>query len=88
MKLNINPFDAGNPMSAKDAAVVAAIAAFVVWILTFLAEASYGVIAADPEAFLFEAVKTYAVAWAGNFIALTGLEAIVKKAAAESAEPG
>ena len=88
MNLRINPFDAGNPMSMKDAATVAAIAAFVVWILSFLANASYGVVAADPEAFLFESVKIYAVAWAGNFITLAGLEAIVKKSAEESAEPG
>ena len=88
MKLNINPFDAGNPMSAKDAAVIAAVAALAVWILTFLANASYGVVEADPEAFLFEAAKTYLVAWAGNFIALTGLEQLVKKAREESAEPG
>ena len=88
MKLNINPFDAGNPMSFKDAAAVAAVAALAVWILTFLADASYGVVAADPEAFLFEAVKTYLVAWAGNFITLAGLQQLVARAEKESTQPG
>lgn len=73
-------------MSFKDAAAVATITAFVIWILNFLAAASIGQIRADPEAFLFEAVKTYAVSWAGVFITLAGLEQLVKRS--ESGEPG
>ena len=88
MKLNINPFDAGNPMSFKDAAAVAAVAALAVWILTFLVNATMGQIRADPEEFVFEAVKAYAIAWAGNFIALAGLSQLVEKAREESAQPG
>jgi len=78
VKLNINPFEAANPMSLKDAAVVSTIVAFVTWILTFLASASMGQVRADPAAFCFEAVKTYAVSWAGTFISLAGLQQYVK----------
>ena len=83
MKLNINPFDAGNPMSWRDAAMVSAVLALAIWILTFLANATAGQIRADPLEFVFEAIKTYLIAWAGNFIGLTGLEALVKKVKAE-----
>ena len=79
MKLNINPFNAGNPMSWRDAATISLIAAFAVWILTFLVNATMGQIRADPEEFAFEAVKAYAIAWAGNFITLAGLSELVKK---------
>ena len=79
MKLNINPFESSNPMSFKDAAAVATVAAFATWILTFLAAASLGEIRADPEAFVFEALRTYAVAWAANFITLAGLTQLVKR---------
>ena len=88
MKLKINPFDRGNPMSWRDAAAVAAIGALAIWILTFLVNATIGQIRADPEEFIFEAVKAYALAWAGNFIALTGLDQLYKKVEAESGEPG
>ena len=88
MKLNLNPFDAGNPMSWRDAATVSAVGALAIWILTFLVDASVGQIRADPLEFLFEAVKAYLIAWAGNFIALAGLQQLVEKARAESAEPG
>ena len=88
VKLNINPFDSSNPMSFKDAAVVAAVAALAVWILTFLSEASLGEIRVDPEAFIFDAVKTYLVAWAGNFITLAGLSELVKRAEKEGSERG
>jgi len=79
MDLRINPFNAGNPMTFKDAAVVSAVVAFVTWILTFLANASIGQVRADPAAFCFEAIKTYAVTWAGSFISLSGLEQLVKR---------
>ena len=87
LKLNINPFDAENPMSWRDAATISLIAAFAVWILTFLVNATMGQIRADPEEFVFEAVKAYAIAWAGNFITLAGLSQLVEKVRAESATP-
>jgi len=88
VKVKINPFDSGNPMSVKDAAEVALVGALAIWILTFLVDASIGQLRADPEEFLFEAVKAYVIAWAGNFISLAGLSELVKKATAESVEPG
>ena len=88
MKLNMNPFNRSNPMSFQDAATVAAVAALAVWILTFVAEASLGEFRADPEAFIFDAVKTYLVAWAGNFITLAGLSELVKRAEKEGPESG
>lgn len=86
MKLKINPFDAGNPMTWRDAATVSAISAMAIWILTFLVNASIGEIRADAAEFFFEAVKAYLIAWAGNFITLAGLEQLVKKATTESGE--
>jgi len=77
--LNINPFNLGNPMTFRDAAIVASVVAFVTWILTFLANASMGQLRADPLAFCFEAIKTYAISWAGSFISLAGLEQYVKR---------
>lgn len=79
MKLKINPFDRGNPMSWRDAATVAAIGALGIWILTFIVNATIGQIRADPAEFVFEAVKAYALAWAGNFFTLTGLDQLYKK---------
>jgi len=79
MGLKINPFDVGNPMSLKDAAVISTVVAFVTWILTFIANTSLGQIRADPAEFAFNALKEYAIAWAGTFISLTGLEEYVKK---------
>jgi len=74
----INPLNRDNPMSLKDAAVVSTVAAFAIWVLNFLASVTAGQIRADPWAFCFDAVKTYLVAWAGNFITLTGLSQIIK----------
>lgn len=65
-------------MTWKDAATIATITAFTVWVLNFLSTAPYELIAADPQRFFFEAIRTYLVAWAGNFITLTGLEQYVK----------
>jgi len=79
MRLNINPFNTGNPMSLRDAAVVATIVAFVIWILSFFANAQWVIIISDPAAWVFEAVKQYAVSWAGTFIGLAGLEELVKR---------
>jgi len=79
VKLRVNPFSAGNPMNLKDAAIVSTVVANVTWILTFVANASIGQVRADVAAFAFEAVKTYAVTWAGTFISLAGLEQYVKR---------
>lgn len=79
MDLRINPFDKGNPMTLKDAAVVASVLALVIWILEFLASATWTVIVADPAAFLFECFKTYLVSWAGSFLGLAGLEQYMKR---------
>jgi len=79
MRLNLNPFNEGNPMGFRDAAIVSTVVAFVTWILTFLAAASIGELRADLAAFCFEAIKTYAISWAGTFIALAGLEQYVKR---------
>ena len=79
MVLSINPFSQSNPMTWRDAATVAFITAFATWILTFLAEVTYGTIRADVAEFIFNAIKTYAIAWAGSFITLAGLEQYVKR---------
>lgn len=70
-------------MGFKDAAVVATVIAFVTWILTFLANATMGQLRADPAEFVFNALKEYALAWAGSFIGLAGLEQLVKRTKTE-----
>lgn len=86
MKLNINPFNQGNPMTLKDAAIVATIAAFAIWILQFFANAQWIIIVADPAAWAFEAIKNYAVAWAGIFVSLAGLEQVVHRGEVKPSE--
>jgi len=78
--MNINPFSKGNPMTMGEAALIAAIAALIIWILGFFANAQWEVITADPEQWLFNAAKDYLVNWAGTFFTLAGLEQIVKQA--------
>ena len=79
MKLKINPFNTGNPMTLKDAATVATIMAFVTWILNFLASATVGEVRADVVAFVFEAIQFYAISWVGSFVTLAGLEQLIKR---------
>jgi len=79
MKLNINPFNRGNPMKLKDAAVVSVIAASGTYVLTFLVNTSLGQVLADPAAFAFESVKTWLVSFFGTFGTLTGLETLMKR---------
>lgn len=79
MKLSFNPFNRGNPMTLKDAAIVATLTALAIWILNFLANATIGMLREDIAAFCFEAVKSYMVNWAGTFITLAGLERFVSK---------
>jgi len=83
MRLKINPFNRGNPMTIKDAAVVAGVSAFAVWVLQFFANASYLILITDPGAWVFDALKSYAVTWAGIFVSLAGLEQLVKRGAKE-----
>ena len=79
MKININPFNTGNPMTLKDAAIVSTLIALVLWILQFFANAQYVAVVADPGAWIFEALKNYLVNWAGTFITLAGLEQYIKR---------
>lgn len=66
-------------MNLKDAATVATVMAFVTWILTFLASATIGEVRADVVEFVFEAIKCFAISWAGSFSTLVGLEQLVKR---------
>jgi hypothetical protein len=79
LKVNFNPFSKENPMSLKDAAIVATIAAVVIWILNYFSQLTMDTIRTDPSAFVLDAVKTYLVAWAGNFMTLAGLEQLVHR---------
>jgi len=79
VKLNINPFNTNNPMTFKEAAIIATITAAVIWILTWFANITIGQIREDLAAVVLDAVKTYAVSWAGTFISLTGLEEYIKR---------
>jgi hypothetical protein len=83
LKVNFNPFSKANPMTLKDAAIVATIAAVVIWILNYFSQISMDMIRTDPAAFLLDAVKTFLVAWAGNFMTLAGLEQLVHRGDAE-----
>ena len=78
-KININPFSTGNPMTWKDAAIVAAVVALVIWVLGFFANTEWVMIIADPYLWGFNAVKNYVVNWAGTFVGLAGLEQLVKR---------
>ena len=66
-------------MGLKDAATVATVMAFVTWILNFLASATIGEVRADVVEFVFEAIKCFAISWAGSFITLAGLEQLIKQ---------
>lgn len=79
MKLKINPFNTGNPMTLKDAAIVSVIGATAIYFLTFFINVTAGQISADPAAFLVDSVKTWMASFWGNFIALAGLEQYVKR---------
>jgi len=79
MKLNINPFNTGNPMSFKDAAVVSTLSSISITILNQVANATFQTVSASPVEFAFNCLKTFLVAWAGNFITLAGLEQLIKR---------
>ena len=83
MKLNINPLSSDNPMSFKDAAVVALVVALVFTAAGFLEPWTYEAVAADPGAFLFELVKDIVKTFAATFITLAGLTEIVKRRESE-----
>ena len=78
MRLNINPFNRNNPMTWKDAAAVAAIAATATYVLAFLVNVTLGEILIDPAAFAFDSAKIWLQAFFGNFITLAGIEALMK----------
>jgi len=77
MKLNINPFNQGNPMTFKDAAVVSTLSSVAITILNVVANATFQTVTGSPGEFTFNCVKTFLVSWAGNFITLAGLEKLV-----------
>jgi len=78
MDLKINPFNKGNPMTLMDAAKVSAISATAIYFLTFFINITAGQISADPVTFLVDSVKTWMASFWGNFIALAGLEQLIK----------
>jgi hypothetical protein len=86
MKLSINPFNRGNPMSLKDAAVVSTLSSISITILNQVANATFQTVSASPVEFAFNCVKTFLVSWAGNFITLAGLEQLIKRAEEKPSE--
>jgi hypothetical protein len=87
VKLNINPFNRGNPMTFKDAAVVSTLAGVVITILNQVANATFQTVSASPVEFAFNCVKTFLVSWAGNFITLSGLEQLIKYTQEKETKP-
>lgn len=83
MKLSINPFNRGNPMTLKDAAIVSSLGALATMILTVFANATYALVVAAPGEFVFNLIKSFLTAWAGMFVVLTGLEKYVQSKEAE-----
>lgn len=77
--MNINPFNRANPLSWKDAAIISAISATATYVLTFLVNASYGQVIADPGSFAFDSLKLWLAGYFGNFITLAGLETLIKR---------
>jgi len=77
MRLNINPFNKGNPMTFRDAAIVSTLSSVAITILNVVANATYQTVTGQPGEFAFNCVKTFLVSWAGNFITLAGLEKLV-----------
>lgn len=65
-------------MTLKDAFIVSLIASFTVWILQFFAQAQWNTIVSDIAQWIFTAIQNYLVTFAGIFIALSGLDQIVK----------
>jgi len=70
-------------MTLKDAAIVAVVIAFCVWVLNFFAVQEWIIVVADPAAWCFIAIRTYIVAWAGTFVGLAGLHQLIERGASE-----
>jgi hypothetical protein len=79
MLKKINPFNTGNPMSFRDAATIATLVAVVVWILSFLANASIDQLRGDLAKWVFDAVKSLLIAWASTFMTLAGLDQYMQR---------
>lgn len=79
MKININPFNHGNPMTLRDATIVSSLGAAATMLLTVFSNATYTLVAASPGEFAFNCVKSFLTSWAGMFIVLSGLEKYVQK---------
>lgn len=86
MKININPFNHGNPMSLRDAAIVSSLGAIATMLLTVFANATYVTVIASPGEFAFNLLKSFLTAWAGMFVVLSGLEKYVQKQEAKPDE--
>lgn len=78
LKLNINPFSSGNPMTLKDAVILSVLTATATYFLTFFVNVAYGQVIADPGLFVFDSVKIWMQAFWGNFIILFGIETYMK----------
>lgn len=78
MRININPFNRGNPMTLRDAAIVSSLGAIATMLLTVFANATYAIVIASPGEFVFNLVKSFLTAWAGMFVVLAGLEKYVQ----------
>jgi len=86
MKLSINPFNAGNPMTLKDAAIVSAIGATAIYFLTFFINITAGQIVSDPATFCVDSLKTWMASFWGNFGTLAGLNWLIRRAETEPSE--
>jgi len=79
LKIKINPFDKGNPMTLGDAALLATVIAFVLWVTGFFANAQWEIIQIDVAQWCFDALKNYIVEWASVFFTLAGLEQLIQR---------
>ena len=79
MKLRINPFNRGNPLGLKDAAVISIVMAVANYFIGFLAGYSYAAVRADVGSFVFESVKTLGGSFFASLITLAGLEKLVQR---------
>jgi len=88
MQLRINPFNRGNPMSLKDAAIVSGLAALATYFLSFLVNIGYAQVKADLAAFAFESIKCLGSSFFGTLMALLGLEQLIRRAEEKQPSPG
>lgn len=74
-----NPFDSGNPMTFADAFKLSLIVASVTTILAIFTGLTFENLIAEPLKCLFEFGRNWLIAFAGNFITLSGLEIYVHR---------